>query len=356
MGWSDLPSELVITIAGNLTEFTDHIRFRSVCSHWRSSFQSLSLRLPRQLPWLALPSTSSPHFYSLSEDRVYSSPPPGVADNSNVLGSASGWFISVSGRYSHITFSLINPFTGASVGLPSPDPSSTLSYAAADTLIWDRSDSVVVAACSTSFGVFHCRLGETAWVLIESQRFRMASSITFYEGRFYILPVDTCETVVLDSETLEEITVINAPYLDSPVGAHLFVSSGELLLLVKSTWMYLFPDSDSQFYKVQRANLNDELVEWIEVNDIGDRALFVDNLHCFSVKVGDHGLLRRNCIYSAQSKTSGGLRNSSRTYSISIFDLGNSNGERLECALSKLRAASLRGAVSPPSWFFPSLS
>ncbi|XP_078179002.1 F-box/kelch-repeat protein At2g24250-like [Carex rostrata] len=356
MDWSDLPSELVITIAGNLTEFTDHLRFRSVCSHWRSSFQSHSLSLPRQLPWLALPSTSSPHFYSFSEDRVYSSPPAVVANNTNVLGSASGWFISVRGRDRHITFSLINPFTGVSIGLPSPDPYSSLFYAAADTLVWDRSDSAVVAACSTRLGVFHCRLGETAWVLIESQHYHMASSITFYEGRFYILQDDTCETVVLDGETLQQITVIDAPHLDSPVEAHLFVSSGELLLLMKSTWMYLFPDSDSQFYKVRRANLNDELVEWIEVNDIGDRALFVDNLHCFSVEVGDHSLLRRNCIYSAQSKTSGGPRNSSRTYSISIFDLKNNNGERLGCALNKFCAASLRGVVSPPSWILPSLS
>lgn len=85
--------------------------------------------------------------------------------------------------------------------------------------------------------------------------------------------------------------MIDTPDLNSPVEAHLFVSSGELLLLVKSTWMYLFPDSDLHYYKDRRANLNDEL-EWIEVNDIGDRALFVDNLHCFSVEVGDNSLLK----------------------------------------------------------------
>lgn len=356
MGWSDLPSELLITIAGNLTEFTDHLRFRSVCSHWRSSLPSHSLRLPRQLPWLVLPSASSTHFYSLSEDRVYSNPPPGIPDNSNLFGSVSGWVLSLSGRNRRIAASLINPFTGSSIGLPSPDPGSSLSYVALDTLVWDRSDSVIVAACSTRQGVFYCRLGETAWAPIESQQHSLASSITFYEGRFYILQVDTCETVVLDGETLEEITVVLAPDLDSPVEAHLFVSAGDLLLLAKSTWMYLFPDSDSQFYKVRHVNLNDEFTEWVEVHEIGDRALFVDNLHCFSVEVGDNSLLRRNCIYSVQSRTNRSSRNLSTIYSVSVFDLGSTNCDRLNGALSKFRAASSRGAASLPSWIVPSLS
>ncbi|XP_078178992.1 F-box/kelch-repeat protein At1g64840-like [Carex rostrata] len=353
MGWSDLPSELVIAIAGNLTEITDHLRLRSVCSHWRSSFQSTSLCLPPQLPWLALPSTSSTHLYSLSEDRIYSNPLPSIADNSNLFGSSSGWFLSVRARNCHITFSLINPFTGASIGLPSPDPCSSLSYAMTDTLIWDRSDSVIVVKCSTSSHLCYCRLGEAAWALIESQQHRMASSITFYEGRFYILHPYTHEIVVLNGETLEQVTVI--PYLNCHVEAHLFVSSGELLLLVKSIWMYINPDRYWK-YKVRRANLNDELVEWIEVNDIGDRALFVDNLHCFSVKVRDNSFLRRNCIYSARSDTSGDSRNSLMTYSISIFDLGTRKGGFLKGALSKFRAASSRGVELPPSWVLPSLS
>ncbi|KAF3336806.1 F-box protein [Carex littledalei] len=354
MGWSDLPSELVIAIAGNLTEFTDHLRFRSVCSHWRSSFQSHTLHLPPQLPWLTLPSTSSTHLYSLSEDRIYANPLPSIADNSNIFGSSSGWFLSVRDLNRHVTFSLINPFTGASIGLPSPDPCSTLSNAMADTLVWDRSDSVVVvASCSTKSHLFYCRLGEAAWATIESQQHRLASSITFYEGRFYILHAYTHEIVVLDGETLEQVTVI--PYLSSHVEAHLLVSSGELLLLVKSIWMYIYPDRYWK-YKVRRANLNDELVEWIEVNDIGDRALFVDNFHCFSVKVGDNSLLRRNCIYSARSDTSADSRHSLTTYSISIFDLGNRKGEFLKGALSKFRAASSRGADLPPSWVLPSLS
>ncbi|KAJ4786265.1 F-box SKIP23-like protein (DUF295) [Rhynchospora pubera] len=358
MGWSDLPSELLITIARNLTEFTDRIRFRSVCSHWRSSFPSLSfLPLPpQQLPWLVLPSTTCTHFYSLSENRVYATPPPGIPNNSRLFGSASGWFLSLSGRNRHITISLINPFTGASIGLPSANPGSSLAYVGDDTLVWDRSDLVVVAACNTREGVFYCRLGDSAWSSIENQELNTASSITFYDGKFYILQVDMCETTVLDGETLEQITVIAAPQLNTPVEAHLSVSSGELLLLVKSRWMYLFPDCDSQFYKVHRVDLNDELVEWSEVNDIGNRALFVDNLHCFSVEVGDNSLLKRNCIYSAQSKTSGGSRNLSRSYSISIFYLGNGNCECIEGALIKFRAASSRGAVSVPTWALLSLN
>jgi Protein of unknown function (DUF295)/F-box-like len=354
MEWSDLPSELLITIAGNLTEFTDRLRFRSVCSHWRSSFPSPSL--PPQLPWLALPSASSTHFYSLSEDRVYSNPPPGVPPDSNLFGSASGWCLSLSRPNLHVAAYLVNPFTGASIGLPSPDLGSSLSYVAPDTLVWDCSDSVVLAACSTRLGAFYCRLGEETWVPIESQQHGMASGITFYEGKFYILLADTCETVVLDGKTLEQITVVAAPDVDSPVEAHLFVSSGELLLLIKSTWMYLFPDSDSQFYKVRCVNLNDELAEWVEVHDIGDRALFVDNLHCFSIGIGDNSLLRQNCIYSAQLRTSARSRNLSTTYSISVFDLGNSSCERLNGSLCKFRAASSRGAASLPSWILPSLS
>ncbi|XP_078178991.1 putative F-box protein At1g44080 [Carex rostrata] len=360
MGWSDLPPELVMTIAGILTEFTDHLRFSSVCSHWRSSLNSHSVRLPPQVPLLTLPSTST-HFYSLSEDRVYSNPLPSIADNSYFFGSSSGWLLSVRGRYPHITFSLINPFTGASIRLPSPDPCLSLYYAM-DTLVWDCSDSVVVATCSRRPCVFYCRLGEAAWASIESQQHRMATSITCYNGRFFILNARTCKIVVLDGETLEQITVIKFPdFTYSLVGVHLFVLSRKLFLLVEPT-ISLFPDGDLQFYEIRRANFNDGLVDWIDVHDIGDHALFVDNLHCFSVKVGDNDLLRRNCIYSARSKTysiqfpDNGWRNLSMTYSISIFDLENIKGKRLKGALSKFRAASSCGAVSPPSWVLPSLS
>ncbi|XP_078153030.1 F-box/kelch-repeat protein At2g24250-like [Carex rostrata] len=348
--WSDLPTELVIAIAGNLTEFTDHLRFQSVCSHWRSSFLSHShtLRLPQQLPWLAFPSTSSTHFYSLSEDRVYSNPPPMVADNSKLFGSSSGWLLSVSGRNRPITASLVNPFTGALIELPCLDPCSPLWNGMVYTLVWDRSDLVVVTGSTRGPRIFYCRLGESTWASIEYP-YSTPHSITFYEGRFYILNFSACQTVVLDGETLEQITVIDAPYNDYPIWTHLFVSSGELLVL--ATWNY----DGLPVYNVQRADLNDEYVEWIEVNDIGDRALFVDNLHCFSVEVGDHGLLRRNCIYSAESKTSGGSRNSLTTCSISIFDLANDSWEHLEGALSKFRAASC-GAISLPSWVLPSLS
>ncbi|XP_078178917.1 F-box protein At2g05970-like [Carex rostrata] len=356
MSWSDLPSELVITIARNLTEFADRLRFRSVCSHWRSSFHSHTLCLPPQLPWLVFPAfTSSTHFYSFSEDRVYSNPPPNVSDNSNLFGSASGWFLSItiSGKNRLNTISLINPFTCVVIGLPFLYP--CLLNGIVYTLVWDRSDSVVVAGFRRRRGVFYCRLGDAAW---GSLKFLHCTprSITFCEDKFYILDFDTFDTIVLDGKTLEQITVIRPPFM-WPLyfcPAHLFVSSGELFLLGRST-------GDSTYgglpvYDVRRANVNDGVVEWIAINNIGDRALFVDDLHCFSVKVEDNCLLKKNCIYSTKYTKNGGLGNSSWAHSIFIFDLGNNSGKRLGDAMSKFHVAFSRAAVPSPSWVLPSLS
>ncbi|XP_078178916.1 putative F-box protein At1g44080 [Carex rostrata] len=293
MRWSDLPSKLVIMIAGNLTEVTDQLRFCSVCSNWQSSFHSHSLQLPQQLPWLVrLCQWPRPPYYRISN---------------------------------------INPFTATLIGLPCFDPCSPLFYGKVYSLVWDRCDSVVVAGFRRGSGMFYCWLGETTWASVESQC-STANSITFYEGRFYILDLDTCKSIVLDGKTLDQITVINTAYPWILKYAGLF------------TW------------NCYCANLNDELVEWIEVNDIGDRALFVDNLHCFSVKVGDNCLVKKNCIYSVERTTNSDPRNLSWAYSIFIFDMGNRKREHLEGALSKFCAASLCGAVSLFSWVLPSLN
>ncbi|KAJ3676243.1 hypothetical protein LUZ60_003655 [Juncus effusus] len=178
----------------------------------------------------------------------------------------------------------------------------------------------------------------------------VASGIIFYKTKFYILKDDTREVVVLDGETLEVILVINPPNnLETHTEAQLLVSCEELLLLVKSNWMELFAYSPSQFYKVYQMKLDEELEEWTVVYDIGDRAIFLDALHCFSVEVDGKSKLKRNCIYSA-------LRNSPSSFSVSLFDLGISEGERLEGALSEFSIASQRCEVSCPTWIVPSLS
>ncbi|KAJ3693686.1 hypothetical protein LUZ60_009166 [Juncus effusus] len=365
MAWSELPSDLLVTIAGTLTEITDQIRFRCVCSRWRSAFRSLPL--PPQLPWLILPSKPPSHFYSFSEDRIY---PVRLSDDAGIsclVGSASGWLLALKGQRCNFTFSIINPFTGASVDVPSPDALSSLTYAPANSLVWDRSDSVVVIACMTEVP-FYCHLGsQHSWKQIKYAQHVDARSIIFHKSKFYILNARTCEIIVLkeEGEMLEVIGVINCPDSEPNrfVTQHLIVSSEESsLFLVKSgRWLH-----GPEFFKVYQTDLKEELKEWREVTNIGDRAIFLDQLGCSLIEVDERSKWRRNCVYMAMSTIR--LKKADRStmwskkadrlyimYYVSVVDLGSREEGRVEGALTGFFVDNPCTQLTP-TWIVPSLN
>ncbi|KAJ3693685.1 hypothetical protein LUZ60_009165 [Juncus effusus] len=363
MGWSELPPDLLATIAGTLTEFTDHIRFRSVCSRWRSALRSLPL--PPQLPFLLLPSNYPSRFYSFSEDRIY---PVRTSDDSTIsflLGSVSGWLLALKGQIHGVfTVSVVNPFTGASADLPESNMLRCTYPGGADALVWDRSASIAAVGSTYRRGVFYCCIGKPHdWKQIESLRTINAVSVTFHKSKLYVMNSSILhQTFILDETTLEKLLVINSPlfrsyttphlFVNSPLfrsytTLHLFVSSEESLLLLKSD--KASQNSGSPVYKVYHMDLKKEVKKWRKVKDIGDRAIFLDKIRCFSVEVGDErSKVRRNCIYTA-------VEGNNRIYSVSVFDLGKREPAKLDGEVSKFRVeGELEFGEVSPTWIMPS--
>ncbi|KAJ3676224.1 hypothetical protein LUZ60_003636 [Juncus effusus] len=352
MEWSNLPPELLMEIAKKLTELTDQFGFRSVCVSWRSAFRALPL-CP-QLPWVIFPSDSSIHFYSFFEDRINPFHLPGVGI-SYLYGSGSSSVFALKRQEPQFSIFVNHMFNDASISLPCATPGTSLNFRKnPPMLVWDCSDSVVVAAYSTlTISVYYYRFGDNSWSKVKSSMkvVDSATSIVFFSDRFYILKMDL-HVSVLDKDTLEEISVIGCPYVYCPFEARLYKSRGEILLIVKAPWPEFNGDIRSKFYKVFCASINEKEMKWNEFSDLGDRALFVDDLHCISIEVSEGSRLRRNCVYTAQSKAVGDSK-TVFNISISITELGNIEGERLLRELSNVIASP--SYVCPPTWVLPSL-
>ena len=69
--WSNFAPDHNVTVSGDLTELADIARFRSVCTTWRAAGVAAAAAPPSPPPWLGLPSSPSPLFFTPSEDRIY---------------------------------------------------------------------------------------------------------------------------------------------------------------------------------------------------------------------------------------------------------------------------------------------
>ncbi|KAK9270407.1 hypothetical protein L1049_025986 [Liquidambar formosana] len=122
--WSQLPPELLETIAKKLKIYVDYLRFRAVCHNWRSSVLKTPNHLPCQIPWLFLPQPHSHQthklhrrraFFSLSENKFHFLNLPEPSHCKRLCGSSHGWLVILDETP---TISLINAITDAKLYLP----------------------------------------------------------------------------------------------------------------------------------------------------------------------------------------------------------------------------------------------
>jgi hypothetical protein len=350
VGWSDIPSELLTDIAGGITELADIARFRSVCSSWRSAAGDAAAAPPAQPPWLLLPSSPSPLFFSPREDSIYPNlrlPRPAAEAHRRrrrFYASPHGWALAVDPT--DLAASLVHPFTGAVRPLP-PLPAI---FKETDDLSWDWSPHGVMVSCGE--GVLFWASGPPAadsWAPIPALAYYSVKSINYAGGKFLLFEEEVCRTIIVDATTLDVAAFILAPAVELGE-ARLAVAGDELFLLLKSKWMYLFGD-DVDFSKAFYANHSGVNPQWQELAGIGDRALFVDNLHGFAVPTAGFDNLESNTIYTV-SKDDGNGSHTRVSYSVSAFSLESRSSKKLACRLNG-RSMPMRG--ESPTWIVPSL-
>ncbi|KAJ4798492.1 F-box SKIP23-like protein (DUF295) [Rhynchospora pubera] len=331
MSWSELLPELLAVIARKLVEPGDYVRFRFVCSSWRSATNSLCIPPFVKIPWLILPSDPSSSFrnlYSYSEDRFYGFQLPDCAHGSNIIhGSTSGWLLVSRGDWN---LYLINPFSPNS--FTSENRLGSICASNVRYRSWDLSPSIIVT---------------TSYKDYRDPKFK---NITYYDGYFYVV-WEKERHILICNDRLHMVALIYPPseVRDKIFTADLAVSNDELFFLVRLQGCNL---PYSHIFWMDRHEVATGK-EWTEVTGIGYRAIFVDYLHCFLVEAGEATGLTKNCIYSVISKPSSD-NPTMKSFYIQQFNFDDKSCQIVERKLSQYEIGDST-CTSEPSWFMPCL-
>ncbi|XBH70713.1 hypothetical protein VPH35_098318 [Triticum aestivum] len=376
MSWSDLPADLVAAVADRIGDHADFACFHSVCPSWHSASAAHGAR--RSAPLLLLPAEN--HFretrvdrrvWSLADDTIASIPAPAARGNNFHFASPRGWTLAVTSDFSA---TLLHPFTGASASLPTLPPSLCFEFIVRD-MAWDRSPHGVMIGVERSapttreyLCAFFCRPGDRSWSPVECSELDQVSSITYCDcdGVFYLFDGETRKTVGPYSETFAVASVIQPPEMLVPehlrrgapwdrrkVESTLIVSSSDFLVIVRTHLLHPGETVGSrELFKAFRWDRRrGNPTGWAEVDDIDDRAVFVNGFRGFCVEANRVNGVRRNCMYAASSYQDGSYTKG--RYAVSVLDLAGLTTDRL--SLGNLGNCRCRPFWHWPSWCMPNL-
>ncbi|WCJ32753.1 hypothetical protein M5689_014156 [Euphorbia peplus] len=363
--WSDLPKELLETVGNFIRSPVDILRFRSVCSSWRSSVSApsfdqeipqLVLKLPDPISCVAVLSQST-----IFRTEFTSQNPNSESSSSSSVSNPKGWLIKIreskTGR-----LELLHPLTDYKIRyspfklnlhefqfsqLIKAFKFKTLSgfsvFGMNKVVLFPISSNVVAILAIFHEGKLgYLKFGDEMWTLLDETNFEY-DDIIEYKGQFYV--VDRKGTVSWIDSSLRLIQY--APCLfGCGLQKNLVESCGDLYIVDRylegesrtgqhfevpeagagRTRRYRICSPNAVDFKVYK--LDEEWGTWVDVKCLGDR-IFVLGVDCsFSVScdelVGGEG----NCIYFTDDDDYNrrGLSNDS----ISVFRLDDGVIEKVE--------------------------
>ncbi|KAJ4759847.1 F-box family protein [Rhynchospora pubera] len=309
--WSMLPPELLQTIARKLPDISDFVKFRAVCTTWRSSARVSDL--PPQLPWFVEVKgagyiienfTSNIRFYSLFSGKIHTIPSPNSSGNW-LRGPAHDYIVLYNKASRQI--SLLNPLTGRKVGL------SCLDFVMPHP-VWvgpdpiESGEPVVLCGKSADFETGFLALyqpAEREWVVIEEPCL-CSSGCCYFNGMLFVkeMVTETRDTKVIDTVTRKVVHVVPPPReddyeCDAIMCRMYLVQSGGDILQVVMHYSELLEMADCHFH-IHRLDLrsgNGGKPRWVKISSIGDQILFLDQYNGFSLSCRDFSGFRGNSIY-----------------------------------------------------------
>ncbi|KAJ4965633.1 hypothetical protein NE237_017482 [Protea cynaroides] len=351
--WSQLPGDVLEVIARRLTTYFDVLRFRAVCSSWRSAISQRPGHLPCRFP--IVPNEgfveTTCGFY-LSKRTVYRL---GLPENriQTCIGSSEasdGWLIKVEEDVPE-KMHLLNPLTMTQIKpLPSMFPKvldlsdiriSELgqehvlqyinyrpfvnSFVDAGNLYMEKvafsssnsssaiddNDAFAILTIHVSGKLAMFKSGDEKWTIIEDLRSPYDDVICF-KGKFYAVD-NTGRTVIVEPSASVTLTAFPVFGGDKK---YLVESEGDLLLV--DLYLSMGPGDDPCFDNI---NIDDEfyhridtfIVEktvhfkvfklyevrqkWVELQSLGDRLLFLGDNCSFSTSACEFPGCKGNRIY-----------------------------------------------------------
>ncbi|CAI0390456.1 unnamed protein product [Linum tenue] len=186
------------------------------------------------------------------------------------------------------------------------------------------------------------RDGDKQWTVVHSppdeQGFELIGGVVFHQGKVYGYPKETIDLVSIELEP-ERYTTKIVPEVDfrrnfngSNALVRLLVElDGELYLFVKYEAGCTWTKQVDIAMDIRVFKLDSEMMRWIKVDDLGDRAYFWSSWGCYQCCASKLGLERNTIYFISQEKD------------LYIFDYG-------ERSITGFRPAA-SGDVDDDNWF-----
>ncbi|KAG9448460.1 hypothetical protein H6P81_008425 [Aristolochia fimbriata] len=308
--WTDLPDDVLGSIARRVTLITDYIRFGAVCTSWRSVANANRPHLLHQLPWLLLPADNTVcsmnrRVYTLAESRLAHFHLP-VPHNKLCVGSVGRWLLTVDSR---LDIKVFNPFAGAEILLPrlylfsKLDPIKLLSKIVLSSPPTSPEDRNFVAAAICGRTLAFWKPGEETWKPLDCQ-VENIEDIIFYKQQFYA--VDSYGKVLacdLDSPQPDAIEFAPRPNPEPTEEKRYLVESSEGDLLQVERRIVVGEKTDYQTVGFEVFKLctveepRDHGRSWNRVSDLKSDILFLGHNASFSLSPAHFPSVKGNCIY-----------------------------------------------------------
>ncbi|KAJ1694710.1 hypothetical protein LUZ63_011408 [Rhynchospora breviuscula] len=214
--WAHLPPEIVELISSKVKSTTDYVRFRAVCSPWRSACDPKPRHhLPPQLPWLMLPYNLLDPTWIYFDDvweskrrKFYIPEAKGMV----YCASYRGWFLLADHGFREVF--LLNPLTQTRIQLPSF--SAPVKRLRDDSFGWfinvncsitgtkvtfssDLTDpNCLITVLLSRYTVICCRVGDLYWTRVNYNVYQPLDDVTYYNGRFYLLYKESMKIIESD--------------------------------------------------------------------------------------------------------------------------------------------------------------
>ena len=358
--WSQLPPELLGEISHRLGSQTHFLRFRSVCSWWRSSVLPRHRNLPSRFPFLPNDGISDTTWgFHLSKRTIYLLAPPPISD------PGEPWLVKVEDCVPGRSLRLLNPLSRFQIK-PLPDlfpkvldlsrfrvhelgqeyvlhymhsrplrnslsnPSNLYMEKVVFKFLDSDTEDYILLTIHVSGKLAVYRFGDKTWTIIHDMP-APYDDVILFRGDFYAVD-STGRAVIVDPSA--NVGMVSGPVFGGDK-KFLVESMGEILMVD----MYLNTASSAeeedgfeQFdeFMVERTvrfkvySLNRRENKWAEMNSLGDRVLFVGDDCTFSASDLDLGRCK-NCIFFTDNFfcNGGEADGAFRGRDISVYDMEN---------------------------------
>ena len=370
--WSSLPKDLLITIEEEYLDlYTDKIRFRCVCSSWRSRLSKMPNHKNSRLPWLLIPHNHgiTCGFMDPLEKRVHKLELPESGEKV-FKGSAYGWVV-IAEKSSSIY--LVNPLTKARIKLPprSKFPDVRKYHAnkhGKEYLLWSLSlisvpgeyysvdstgvrndllQKVVLSSsptCSNFVAVAiygelgslaYYKRGDKKWSVLHDKAPPYKDAI-FHDGQLYALKGNG-QLMVCDIGSYPKpiVTEVAPEPSRTPFGDLHLVESSSGIMMVQQCFKrgYIYEPSELYIRKTTSFNifrLDTNRRNWYQVQSLGDDMLFLGLNSSISISSHDYpDTYKGNCIYFTDVNYNFDLEGTGRGFDEGVFCLDDNKIEPL---------------------------